>query len=352
MRRLCRDLVGCCSAFSRVQLLGLLFVFLFQGVGLANPSGEKVISGAATFQRSGDVLTITQGTDKAVVDWQDFSIAEGETTSFLQPSAMSAILNRVVTDQPSQLFGHLLADGQVYLVNQNGILVGESGVVDTNGFVASTLDISSKAFMAGGDLTFLGDSSAGILNLGTIRALDGDVLLISRDVKNAGVISASAGTAALVGGSEVLLKASGDEKVFIQASSSSGSVENSGLVDAASAELKARGGNEYALAVNNEGVVRAAARQERGGRVWLVADIGTVESSGDLIARAETQGGDVQILGDHVHLLGDATIDVTGITGGGTVLVGGDFQGNNPAIKNAVETFVGSDVCIDASATG
>ncbi len=316
----------------------------------ANPEGEHVVSGSADFKRSRNTLDITQGSNRAIINWQGFSIGAGETTNFLQPSASSAVLNRVTSDSLSQIYGTLNANGQVFLINQNGIIVGESGMIDTNGFVASTLDVTNEAFLSGGDLVFLGETDASVINLGKIKALDGDVILIARNVQNNGEISASEGSVALAAGSEVLVKASGIERVFIRAGSSDGSVSNSGLIDSASAELKAVGGNEFALSINNEGAVRANAVEERGGRIWLVADRGTVENSGTLTARQGDEGGEVQVLGDRVALTGDAMVDVSGNQGGGTALIGGGFQGKNAEIKNADKTFVGSDARIKADA--
>lgn len=80
----------------------------------ANPSGEQVVSGSATFNRAGTNLAISQGSDKAIIDWQSFSIGAGEATNFLQPSAMSAVLNRVISGDPSQIYGNLTANGQVF----------------------------------------------------------------------------------------------------------------------------------------------------------------------------------------------------------------------------------------------
>jgi len=140
-------------------------------------------------------------------------------------------------------------------------------MINTAGFVASTHDVSNADFLAGGDLTFRSTgSTASVTNLGSIGADGGDLILIARRVENRGELSAPNGTVALAAGTEVLVKASGEERVFIQAGSGSGTVENSGLVAGASAELKAAGGNEYALAINNSGTVRATGVNRSGGR--------------------------------------------------------------------------------------
>lgn len=191
-----------------LQLISLFVVLgmLVNSMQLhANPSGGKVISGQATISGSGDQVTIRQGSNRAIINWQDFSIAAGQSASFIQPSASSAMLNRVIGGNASEIYGTLSANGQIYLVNPNGVLVGPSGVINTAGFIASTLDISNSNFLAGGDLVFKGNSDAVVTNLGSISASSGDVIMIAKKVENKGLISAPQGTASLAAGSEVLV---------------------------------------------------------------------------------------------------------------------------------------------------
>ena len=109
-------------------LVALLICIMITPVSLlANPLGEQVMSGSAAFNRSGNSLTVTQGSERAIINWQNFSISHGQTTSFVQPGIASAILNRVVSKNPSEIYGTLNANGKVYLINQNGILVGPGG---------------------------------------------------------------------------------------------------------------------------------------------------------------------------------------------------------------------------------
>jgi len=291
------------------RTLLLILVIQFQvGPALvwANPGGEQLVAGVASFDRTGSTLTVTQGTDRAVIHWQDFSIAHGELTTFIQPSSTSAVLNRVVSDQLSSIYGTLQANGQVYLINPNGIVVGSTGVINTAGFMASTLDVANEEFLGAGDMTFQGGSTASVVNLGKIGADGGDVVLIARTVENRGEIRAGQGTAALAAGAEVLVKASGQERIFVQPRMDTnghegGRIENRGLIEAAAAELKAAGGNEYALAIQNTGVVRATAVQNRGGKIWLSASKGTVSNSGTLEAKGASLA-QVTVRGDRVAM--------------------------------------------------
>ncbi|MEQ8791055.1 MAG: filamentous hemagglutinin N-terminal domain-containing protein [Pirellulaceae bacterium] len=335
------------------------------GVASANPFGGSVVAGSANISASGNTVTITQGTDRAVINWQGFSISPGELTQFLQPGANSAILNRVTGGNPSALLGTMQSNGQIFLINPNGILIGPNAHINVGGLTASTLDISNQQFMQGGDLVFSGNSNASVVNYGTVRALEGNIFLIGSSVENHGLLQARNGTVGLAAGQTVKLVDSARPHLVVTASSSSLSnvgVLNAGTIEAISAELAANGGNVYALAINNTGVVRATGSLTRNGRVLLTAPGGKIANSGDLIANnadgsggevridavagaasvgashgglanvsgridvSGVSGGSVQILGDVVSLT-SASIDASGINGGGQVNIGGSYQG-------------------------
>ncbi|MDC0312033.1 filamentous hemagglutinin N-terminal domain-containing protein, partial [bacterium] len=238
---------------------------------MANPSGGIVVHGGAEIGEGlNGHLSILQSTDKAIINWADFSIGKGEVTQFVQPGAGSAVLNRVVSGSPSAIHGALKANGKVFVINPNGILVGPSGRIDVGGLVLSTLDVSDADFLGGGDMLFKGNSSAGVKNMGRINAIGGDVFLIGKTVENTGTITASKGTVGLGAGSEVLIAANPDatgQRVFVRAGTSGNLIDNSGSISAAAVELKAHG-NAFALAINNSGSVRATGVNRSGGRVF------------------------------------------------------------------------------------
>ncbi|MEZ0299014.1 MAG: filamentous hemagglutinin N-terminal domain-containing protein, partial [Candidatus Methylacidiphilales bacterium] len=333
------------------------------GVLWANPSGGSVQSGSATINTPAPgQVTVNQTSNRAVVNWGSFSIQQGETTTFVQPSSKSAVLNRVTGGSASQINGNLNANGQVYLVNKNGVVIGKSGRVNTAGFTASTHDVSNAEFMQGGDLNFSGTSGAKVQNFGKIKATDGDVTLIAREVENHGRITARKGTVSLAGGTEVLVKPSGadGQRVYIKSNSGSGSVVNSstGSIRATAAELRAAGGNEYALAVNNEGVIRATAVDRSGGRIVLKSERGTVQNSGKLLASSKApgkDGGSVVVTGENVKLTSTSRINVSSkMAKGGTVNIGGGFQGKDTTIANAktVTMEAGAEIVADGPVKG
>jgi filamentous hemagglutinin family protein len=496
---------------------------------LALPQGGTVIEGGAAITNpSAGLLQINQDTQRAIIDWNSFSIANGELAQFFQPGTNASTLNRVTGGNLSEIYGQLKANGNIYLVNPSGILIGSSGVIDVNSFIASTLDVNNGAFMAGGDMIFSGTSDKSIENMGTINAVGGDVFLIARSINNSGSINAPKGTVGLAAGKpadgeklEVLLKASGSQRIFIRTkkiketaavedketvasddteivegdgasvADSNGSVTvpvddnilteadtgpaidgavveettvangdegtletvtekkaptvdvktfeaaepeyefiwepvaldyyvgsidnpplteselekqnaealvvsetsvteeiaeqasiiNTGIINAVQAELKSVGGNEYALAINNEGEIRATGVESRDGVVYLTAKNGDVENSGTIAAsnangdggvvkvQAVTgaatntgtidvsssviggKGGSVEVLGEYVNLSGNSFVNADGDSGGGQVLIGGDKLGENPEVQNAINTFFGETARITADAT-
>jgi len=160
------------SAAFLAKVLALSIYAVFSAPTFALPTDPTVVNGTATFNQAGNVLTVTNSAG-AIINWQTFNIGAGETTRFIQSSASSAVLNQVVTNTPSALYGTLSSNGIVWLVNQAGIMVGPGAVIDTAGFVASTLKIRPEDFLAG-QLHFQATAGAAdVVNKGEIRTPSG-----------------------------------------------------------------------------------------------------------------------------------------------------------------------------------
>jgi filamentous hemagglutinin family protein len=99
----------------------------------ALPAGGQVAAGQATISTLGSTMNVTQASAKAILDWTSFGIGAKETVDFCQPSASSVALNRVVGTSASAIYGHLEANGQVFLVNPNGVYFAPGAQVDVGG---------------------------------------------------------------------------------------------------------------------------------------------------------------------------------------------------------------------------
>lgn len=257
------------------------------------PTGGQVVSGAATISTSGNAMTINQSSDRMIANWQSFSIGANNSVTFNQPGASSVALNRVIGQDPSQILGSLKANGQVFLVNPNGVMFGKGAQVQTGAFVASTLGISNQDFLTG-NYRFSGTGGA-ILNQGD---LSGKVVaLIAPSVTNEGTIKSRKGGAALAAGTDVLLDFDGDGllSVEVKASTVQTLVDNKGLIkaDGGTAILTAKGASDALKGVvNNSGTVQARTIASRGGRIFLLGDManGEVKVSGKLDASAPKKG--------------------------------------------------------------
>ena len=202
---------------------GLLSIGLSVGLAgsaAANPSGHSVRHGEVNIA-GGTHAVIQQLTDRAIVDWQSFSVGLGESVQFLQPSQLSVILNRVTGVDPSLIQGQLTANGNVFLINPNGILFGPTSVVNVGGLVASSLNITDQDFLAG-NYNFFQDQNqalAAVVNQGQITITDaGYAVLVAPTVINEGTIVARTGNVVLASGEQATLNLDGRDLVHFSLS--------------------------------------------------------------------------------------------------------------------------------------
>ncbi|MGC1172595.1 GLUG motif-containing protein, partial [Polaromonas sp.] len=279
---------------------------------LAAPTDGQVSAGQGGITQSGNTTTITQTTPKLAINWQSFGIAGNETVNFVQPGSNAIALNRVLGTEASQILGRLNANGQVFLLNPNGVLFGQSAQVSVGGLVASTLGMSDADFMTGRYVLRASGSGASVRNEGTIRAADGgSIALIGAQVSNTGTLVANLGTVALAAGKQVTLDFAGDGllKLAVDEGAVNALVHNGGLMqaDGGTALLTAKAADALAgTVVNNTGVVQARTLENRGGVIKLLGGFngGTVQVGGTLDASAPNggDGGFIDTSGAHVKV--------------------------------------------------
>ncbi|WP_341930738.1 filamentous hemagglutinin N-terminal domain-containing protein, partial [Methyloversatilis discipulorum] len=403
------------------------------GLVIANPTGHQIVQGQVGIQTQGSTLNIT-ASDRAIINWKQFSIQPGETTRFIQPHSTATVLNRVVGQDPSQILGNLIANGRVFLINPNGVLFGAGAKVDTAGLVASTLNISNEDFTAG-RLKFNAEGAAGKLrNEGTLKTTGGPLLLIATDIENTGLITADNGDIVLAAGKSVeiadphqpalrvrveaggeainlgqLIARGGNVGMFGAALTQAGKISATGAHRTADGRIVLRGSKSVTLTAQSETTAKTAdgaggnidiaapevkveagalveASGTQGGRIDIAATQkasvdGTLRATGTLPAapapapaptstaedielpatgsgpapvattsEAAGKGGHIEVTADTVLVGGSATLDASGDTGGGSVLVGGDWQGANPQVRNAQVSWIGSGARLLADA--
>ena len=186
--------------------------------GFALPQDGNIVAGSGSIQETAPgTMEIQQNSNRMIADWRSFDIGATESVTFQQPSADAIALNRVIGNDPSQIFGKLSANGNLFLINPNGILFGSSAQIDVNGLVATTADIDNQDFMAGRyDFKFPSSSSSTVINQGQITVKEGGLLaFVAPGVENSGVISAQLGRVNLSSGTYFTLDFYGDKLVTL-----------------------------------------------------------------------------------------------------------------------------------------
>ncbi len=312
----------------------------------ANPSGGKVTAGSASIVGEGTGrVTIQQNSDKAVIDWQSFGIAAGESTTFAQPGTTSIALNRVTGGDVSTILGELNANGRVFLINPNGILFGESARVDVGGLVATTADISNEAFMAGGALRFgtPGKAGAQVINQGQITVRDaGIAAFVAPQVVNDGVITARLGKVALGGAESFTLDLHGDNLIRFQVGDEVTSTDRDGALVEVGGVIDASGGSLMITASAAREVVNQSVR------------IGDVESAGGARVNAD---GSVSLTASRVALAGsgeietgrNVSIDLSSASNGGSA---GDGARGGTLSVSADRTILDGTINLDGDGAG
>lgn len=277
----------------------------------AQPSGGNVVAGSAFLEtiEGGDLIGVTQSSDSAIIEWQSFDLGAGENFFFNQPSGSSITLNRVLGEGASVIDGNLTANGNIFIINGDGVIFGANAVIDVNGLLATTMGIDDADFMAGDfNFQFLGEEGASVINRGDISIGEaGIVAFVAPNVSNEGSIAARLGKVTLATGDRFTLDFFGDGLVVFSPDITSG--EATGSVNITGA-INAEGGAIYLTATD---------------ALEYVETVINVEA--DLVARSATlEGGKIILTGaDSTTVTVDATLDASGGDGGEISITGNEI---------------------------
>ncbi|MCC3181929.1 filamentous hemagglutinin N-terminal domain-containing protein, partial [Haemophilus influenzae] len=314
------------------MLLSLGVTSIPQSVLASGLQGMDVVHGTATMQVDGNKTIIRNSVD-AIINWKQFNIDQNEMVQFLQENNNSAVFNRVTSNQISQLKGILDSNGQVFLINPNGVAIGKNAIINTNGFTASTLDISNENIKAR-NFTFeqtKDKALAEIVNHGLITVgKDGSVNLIGGKVKNEGVISVNGGSISLLAGQKITISDIANPTITYSIAAPENEAVNLGNIFTKGGKINVRAAN-----IRNKGKLSAdSVSKDKSGNIILSAKEGEAEIGGVISAQnQQAKGGKLMITGDKVTLKTGAVIDLSGKEGGETYL-GGDERGEG---KNGIQ---------------
>ncbi|MHC4693434.1 MAG: two-partner secretion domain-containing protein [Planctomycetota bacterium] len=319
------------SIFRSVMVYLLVYCMFFNAsvpVLLAGPEGAQVVNGNVTINQSGFNTTIT-ASDKAIINYSGFDISRAEIVQFIQPGTSASVLNRILSANPTNINGTLLANGRVFFVNPAGVYFGNGAQVNVHQLVASALDITDADFI-NGRYNFAGGEGS-VINAGDIYAEK--VYLIGKQVANSGSISCPAGYVVMASGDRVFIGEPGSDIVLeIDGPSlpeSSDPVEGSGVlnegtVDAGGGKIVlAAAGDIYSQAISNVGTLSVSDDAGGAGQIKLAAADGVVTNTGTIEASG-SEGGQITMEGTKVGQFGTIHADGTDSHGGSVDLTASD----------------------------
>jgi filamentous hemagglutinin family protein len=368
--------VGTLKALCLAALLGTLSpAFALDANAL--PTQGQVVLGSAAISSIGAAMTITQSTDRAAINWQSFNVGTDARVNVVQNNSQSVLLNRVVGNEMSQIRGQISANGQVILVNPNGIVMGPTGRITASAFTASTFGITDANFEAGHMKYERNGSTGKIVHQGHIQTAEagGYVALIGADVNNQGAITTRQGAVVLAAADAVTLPSvTAINNVSVPLSSKvrlelnpdsfgSASVSNSGVIvtDGGQVLMRAAAVVDAVSKVANATVVQSGSIDTtgaQGGGVDILADNGRIRVSGSIKANSTdgTAGGDVYIGRDENTNVLAAVGNVSGAyleSTGGFVETSGQYLATNGVSVKAKEWLLDpTDIIIVAGDTG
>ncbi|MFW2078173.1 beta strand repeat-containing protein, partial [Acinetobacter sp. ULE_I010] len=347
------SITGIVQRVSALLLFGMAMLPLSIHAAISNtelPTGAQINSGSATFNQTGNTLNINQNSQNLSTNWNTFNIGQDATVNFNQQNKSSVAINHVKDSNASQIMGRLNANGQVFLLNPNGVVFSKTAQVNVGGLVASTLSLND-ADIQNGKFTLKGDanSTATIENQGTINTLQGGtVALIAPNVKNTGTIKTPNGTTHLTSASQVTLALQNGSLTQYQVDQGvlQGLVDNGGAIiaDNGAVLLTAKAKDSLSKAVvNHTGIIEAnRLTQNAKGEIIILGDVkyGETNVSGTLKAEGKNgvDGGFIETSAAKVNIDQDikvSTLSDTGKTGEWLI------DPYNVVISNAVDTGTG-----------
>lgn len=332
--------------YSKKQWTQKLTIMVFLAMALggtavqAMPSGADIRSGQGSISQDGKNMTVQQNSQRMAIDWTKFDIAKDETVRYAQPDRNAISLNRVTGGQQSVIAGNLNANGNVVLVNPNGVVFTKNSSVDVGGLVASTARLNDEAMKNFGNgkdslgLSLDKDSTASVINEGQIKAQGGLVALHAANVENKGTITNEGGTLAMAATKNLTLSAADDDKLNFTVD---GELAKSQALNSGS--LKADGGyvvmtaksagDVLSTVVNNTGTIEAKTlRKNEKGQILLEGgDKGQVEVSGTLDASGTEEGqsaGNIKVIGEKTIVHDGTNLLAKGNVDGGKIETSGD----------------------------
>ncbi|RIY32112.1 hypothetical protein CJP74_05555, partial [Psittacicella melopsittaci] len=369
------------STLTTAGLTSLVAAMSLTAQASADPARilDEVVAGDAIIKQVGQITEIaTQG--NSILNWQKFNIQADEIVKFIQQNSDSAVLNRVIGGQISQILGTLQSNGKVFVVNPAGIVFGKDSVVDVAGLVASTLDITNEDFL-NGNYVFNQDKDkaiAQVVSQGMIKVgKDGNLSLIGGQVVNTGILEAKDGTVYLLAGQSITIQDLNNPLISYKVTAQNKAVNLGSIIGKNVAMLGSKvahgatSASEFADIMSNYATSANQVSIDANGDVVLFAGStsdevqSTAQTNAEVtgvreglvvtnaainVSNAQGKAGKVTVLGDKIQVEDKTVINATGLEGG-EVIIGGDKLGTG-TVKLSQNTTIAAEAKVDASAKG
>lgn len=210
--------------------IALSITIFFAASAHAVGTGQIAIGSGAINKNQGGTV-VNQNTDKMIINWDNMNVGQKESLQFIQPNKNASVLNKVSSLDPTIIQGSLNANGKVFIVNPNGILISNGAKVNVGSLIASSLDIKESDFM-NDNIYFAGKGTGKVSNEGTITADDSIAMVGADEVSNTGKMLAVKGNVTLASGDNITLSfpSMGKIKVKINKGSLKALVKNGGII--------------------------------------------------------------------------------------------------------------------------
>jgi filamentous hemagglutinin family protein len=297
--------------------IAIAALFGDMAVGQTLPTGGTVATGngTATVTTTGSAMTVTQATSRALIDWTSFSIGSGGSVTFVQPSSSAIAVNRVgLGGGASAIDGALTANGNVMILNPNGVMFGPTATVNVAGLVASTGNVNDAQFMSGGSFAISGASGGSVSNAATPTLTcptcgitvtgAGLAAFVAPSISNSGTITASGGRIVLASAQAATVSYNGGlYEIAIDQGVAAGSIDNTGKLDTGTTSgtivLSALdAANLVSGVINLSGIQQANRIEVNGGHVVLASDLNAATVTGASrtvdVVKGPATGGQIQ----------------------------------------------------------
>jgi filamentous hemagglutinin family protein len=308
--------------------LSALGTLSFHAPASAAPAGGQISAGTGSISSGangagGTHTVIQQNSGRLAINWTSFNIGSNDVVTFAQPNSNAVALNRVTGQSPTQILGALNSNGQVFILNPNGVLFGRTAQVNVGGLLASTLNLSDSDFLAGRYHFTDSGGTGSIVNEGQITSgQSGYIAFIAPQVSNQGQLQADGGTVELAAGAAATVTLAGNRLVSltIDQGTLDALAQNGNLIraDGGMVILTSKGQDAVLSGVvNNTGVIQARSAVNANGTIRLLADGGTAIAGGTLDASAPAggNGGLIETSGQVFQLLPGTTITTLAAAG-------------------------------------